>query len=197
MLSAPLAHRLLQGAVARRSKWRWFVDEVLQVRPGHRVLDVGCGTGELVQYLPEGVEYLGFDPNEAYLRVARRLHGRRARFATASIESFPWADAGELDLVVAVGTLHHVDDDTTDLALSRAASRLAPGGRFVAVDPTHVPDQHPVARWLALHDRGRHVREPETMERLVATHFEQVRVTTHHDFVRIPYTHLLVVATAR
>ena len=37
---------------------------------------VGCGTGELVQYLPEGVEYLGFDPNEAYLRVARRLHGR-------------------------------------------------------------------------------------------------------------------------
>lgn len=56
------------------------------------------------------------------------------------------------------GVLHHIDDDTAVAVLACAAQRLVSGGRLVAIDPVLLERQNPVARALALVDRGKHVR---------------------------------------
>ncbi|MGF0117112.1 class I SAM-dependent methyltransferase [Promicromonospora sp. Marseille-Q5078] len=96
------------------------------VGPGTRVLDVGCGTGELLARLERaGAVVVGVDPAPEMVAHAREHHpGATVRDGDA--EHLPFDDGG-FDVVLAVNALQLADD--TRGALTEAARVLAPGGR--------------------------------------------------------------------
>jgi SAM-dependent methyltransferase len=99
---------------------------------GRRVLDVGCGDGELaVRLAALGAQVTGVDASPAMIAAARARavgSGVTARFCEARAEALPFA-ADSFDLVVAVTVLCFVADA---LPTFREVSRvLAPGGRVV------------------------------------------------------------------
>jgi len=190
ILSLASVYRVAQRAIGAEAFRETLVRDVLDVDDGDRLLDIGCGTADIVDHLPD-VDYLGFDSSGRYVEAARERFGDRGRFVTAVPteidESF-----GDRTLVTAIGVLHHLDDRTAHEALDLAAASLRPGGAFVSVDPTLVDDQHAVARFLIRRDRGQFVRTPEQMQVLVDDHFDEVEMEIRHDLLRTPYTHLIV-----
>lgn len=192
LLERPSVYRWLQRAVASDRQRRAFVDDHLQVNARHRLLDVGCGTGSLLAYLPD-VDYVGFDPNPSYIDAAVRRFGSRGRFLVAGIDNFD--DSGFFDVVVAKGVLHHLDDDQVRMVAQTAQRLVIPGGRLVTIDPTLVDNQHPMSRFLVSRDRGEFVRTPEAYRALIATHMPNASVTTRVDLLRVPYTHAVTTAS--
>ncbi|MFP3712550.1 class I SAM-dependent methyltransferase [Puerhibacterium sp. TATVAM-FAB25] len=94
------------------------------VRPGSRVLDVGCGTGELLERLAAGgARPAGVDPAPGMVRLARR-RAPDADVVCAPFEDLPFAD-GAFDVVTAVNALQLADPEE---ALDEAARVLVPGG---------------------------------------------------------------------
>jgi SAM-dependent methyltransferase len=95
------------------------------VAAGDRVLDVGCGTGELLAHLHGlGLHVAGADVAPAMVERARaRAAGADVRVARA--EALPWLDE-TFDLVTAVNVLHIVDDP--DVALAELVRVCAVGG---------------------------------------------------------------------
>ena len=150
-------------------------------------MDIGCGPGELLSYLPE-MEYWGFDISETYIEHAKGKFGARGSFSCKLLTAEDLKTMPQFDVVVASGVLHHMDDDVArDLvALSHAA--LRPGGRFVTVDPCWTDIQHPVARFLISRDRGRNVRTASGYEQLVSPFYAERRITVRHK-AWVPYTH--------
>ncbi|MEZ5296214.1 MAG: class I SAM-dependent methyltransferase [Ilumatobacteraceae bacterium] len=190
VLSLAPAYRLFQrGVGAGRSRDR-IAAEVLCLGPTDRVLDLGCGTADILDHISVS-DYLGFDPSDRYVDDARRRFGQRARFTTQLNEVSRLDDR---TLAMAIGVLHHTSEESALELLEVAARSLGPGGRFVSIDPTIVEGQSRVARAVALRDRGRHVRSPEETEKLVRRAFASVEVTVRHDLLRIPYSHAIVVA---
>jgi SAM-dependent methyltransferase len=154
-------------------------------------VDIGCGTGELVRYLPE-TDYVGFDARKEYVQAAQARHGQRGRFLHARVGNAPLVSEAPFDLAIAFGVIHHLDDAEADLLFAEARSALKPGGRLVTYDPCRVTGQSRVARWLISMDRGRAIRTPAALGKLAAAHFSDIRTDVRHDFLRIPYTHVVL-----
>ena len=100
--------------------------DLLDPRPGERILDLGCGDGELTVRLVEaGATVVAVDAADDMVRAARAL-GLDASVADAT--ALPYED--EFDAVFSNAVLHWIPQ--ADEVIASVARALQPGGRFVA-----------------------------------------------------------------
>ncbi len=143
------------------------------VRPGQRVLDVGCGTGYFARLLaqavgPEGL-VVGIDPSPEMISYASRKAGRarNCRFQVGTAESLDFP-ADHFDVVVSSLMLHHLPEDLRVPALREMRRVLRSGGK-VLVAEAQVPRHGLGWRLLArLHRYDRMARMVPRLEPLAA-----------------------------
>ena len=102
----------------------------------HDVLDVGCGTGALLNLLGEhfpDAHLTGVDASEGMVGSARTptVSSDRIRFHHAGAERLPFGDS-TFDLVVSTVSFHHWADQRQGIA--EVARVLSPGGTFLLAD---------------------------------------------------------------
>jgi len=108
--------------------------QLVQRRAGLRVIDLGCGTGELTRRLADalsGSDVLGLDSSPEMLAKAAAQARPGVRFEVGTIE----AAAGEWDLIFSNAALHWVNDHQA--LIPRLFSLLRPGGQLVVQLPSN------------------------------------------------------------
>lgn len=92
-----------------------------------RVLEVGCGEGELAAALVEGgYRVVAIDSDAAAVEIAK------ARGVDARLATWPLFDDGQFDAVLFTRSLHHIEP--LDAAVAHAREVLQPGGRIIIED---------------------------------------------------------------
>jgi SAM-dependent methyltransferase len=126
--------------------------ELLDLRPGQRVLDVGCGPGVLTARLVArlGAEsVVAIDPSTPFVEATRdRIPGVEVHEGAA--EGLPFADDA-YDLTVAQLVVHFMSDPVAGLAEMARVTRR--GGRVAASVWDHAGDRGPITTfWRAVHE---------------------------------------------
>lgn len=123
-----------------------------EIQPGQAILEIGCGTGNLLLALARrrlDLSLIGIDPDPDALRRARRKAGRArlpVRFERGYAGALPLPDAS-VDRVLSSLMLHHLDEEEKTRAMAEIRRVLRPGGQLHIVDLAGSPD-----------DRGLHAR---------------------------------------
>lgn len=126
-------------AIGLGERLRRFEIALLASASPRRILEVGCGTGELLRFagarFPQAA-LAGLDPDASALGRARRKleeAGRSAELVEGRAESLPFPDAS-FDLVLSSLMLHHLDTATKVRALAEWRRVLDPRGLLLLVD---------------------------------------------------------------
>lgn len=129
------------GGYQYDGRWQPVAQDIINhfnLKPGDRVLDVGCAKGFLVKdLLALGIDAYGLDISEYALmhsepEVVGRLH-------LGSAERLPFPDHS-FSAVLAINTLHNLPREHLITAV-KEMERLAPGKGFIQVDSYRTPEQ--------------------------------------------------------
>ncbi len=113
-----------------------YICRKLRLRPGERLLDIGCGWGGLVIYAAEkfGVQSRGITLSEPQAELAnRRIQGAGlADRCRVEVRDYREVERpGEFDKIVSVGMFEHVGESQLPAYFDRAYQLLRPGGVFL------------------------------------------------------------------
>lgn len=137
-----LAERALElrGRAEDETRARAAYLDLLNVVPGERVLDIGCGSGvvtrDLARRVGAGGRVVGLDPSAALLTVAAELAANaglagRITWREGDARALPFAD-GAFDAALAVTALCHIPDG--ERAVPELVRVVRPGGRVGVFD---------------------------------------------------------------
>jgi ubiquinone/menaquinone biosynthesis C-methylase UbiE len=168
-------------------RWSFYIRESLartvsqiDLTPGQVLLDVGCGSGQLLEQMATRVPaatFVGVDPSEGMLGVARR-RVPRATLLTGTAESLP-VESASVDWLVTTSAFHYVRDP---FAARREFRRvLRPGGSLVLTDwSADFLTTRLLARWAKATDPAfRHVYTALELQAILVASGFNVSVETY------------------
>ncbi len=191
ILSLPVIYNIFQSLAGARKSRALFAADYIRAKSGDCILDIGCGTAQILKYLPF-VRYYGFDSSKEYIKEAEKMYGYRAKFNCKDINLKNLEGLPRFDIVLAMGVLHHLNDDEALCLLKLAKSALKTGGRLVTIDPCYIEGQSTIAHFIISRDRGQNVRSDNDYKSLVEPIFKTTKCYIRHDLSRIPYTHIIL-----
>ena len=105
----------------------------LQLRPGHRVLDLGVGAGWTTEWLRRlNVKVVAVDISHDMLSVGRQRVPAPALLVAGDLELLPFL-TGSFDRALCLNALHHLPDPA--MALREVHAALNAHGRLVLIEP--------------------------------------------------------------
>ena len=193
ILSLPWVYRLFAHILGIEANRQWFIDDVLWLRDGQKLVDMGCGPADILDRLP-AVEYVGLDISDMYIRAARAKFKTRggAKFLSGSVEDWTRdALTYEADLVLTNGVLHRVDDDDAKKILEFTCRALKDNGRFIFYEPCYLIWQSGISAYFMSLDRGQNIRTEQQWKELANSIFPIVSTNIATSVNRLGYVSIV------
>ena len=107
--------------------------EFLKDKEYTKLLDIGCGTGYLIDMLAKvhDAEYTGVDLSPEMIKQANNKKIKNAKFVEGRSDEIPFDD-NTFDIITCSQSFHHYPD--TDKAMQEAKRVLKPGGLYILSD---------------------------------------------------------------
>jgi ubiquinone/menaquinone biosynthesis C-methylase UbiE len=154
----------LLGMGTNRRNSRMVV-ELAKVKPGDRVLDVGCGTGSLTltaqSYAGPSGKVYGIDASPEMIEAAKekaRRAGSGVVFEVGLIEELAFPEAS-FEVVISRLAIHHLPADLKQRGFSEILRVLKPGGQLLIAD--FKPPDNPLLSHLTSALVGQHMMQTD------------------------------------
>ena len=194
VLSMPIIYSTFQSIMGAKKIQLLICDDCILTHSVKRVLDIGCGTADILEVLPLDIQYIGFDASESYIEYARKKYSQRnATFIASLVNDTELENFESFDLVIASGILHHLGDEEAVKLFKIAKASLSEKGRLFTIDPCFVEHQSMISKWLVSSDRGQDVRDVNQYRVLANNVFDNVELYHRNDLLRVPYDHAIMI----
>lgn len=169
-----------------------FINDYVLLGEHQRVLDLGCGPADILNDLPSFIDYTGIDASSNYIRAAKNKFPDH-KFICTIFDSNTKLN-GKFDVVLAIGLLHHLNDETSRNLIINASNVLKVGGKLITLDNLLYNGQSQLNRLIIKQDRGDYIRYLREYTSLFPQDkFSEIQFDLREDLLRIPYSHFISV----
>ncbi len=195
ILDRPFMYDLYHDIIGREKKF--FVRDYIGDVKGKKILDVGCGTAQILRYIDGFSEYSGFDMSEEYIAYARKKYGKspNVKFKLQNINDVTADEYGKYDIVLMMGIMMNLSDDEISHIMKTLNLLLKDDGRFLSFDSVYLEDTKGIAKFMLDYDRGHHLRDTKGYLDLMNKEWSHVSYDIRLDMLRVPYSEILFTCT--
>lgn len=192
ILKFPSLYIFYQKIIGDKNFRKYYSEKYLRIKNEQRVLDFGCGPGNIIPYLPNDIEYYGIDQSKEYINYAKK-HFKKSnyKFIEASINDIS-LNIKNFDVVMANAILMNLNDYEAELLLKNAYNLLKNGGRLVIYDGCYSLNLSLIEQILLNNERGEVLRTKEDYFKLASKFFKEININTRNDLYRIPYPSIII-----
>ena len=187
ILNIPIIYHLSQK-VFLADNFRKKILQKLITKKNCDVLDIGCGPGNMINYLSYK-KYYGFDTDKNYIKYAKNKYVDCIffceKFTKSSLKKIT-----KVDVIILFGILHHVSDRETLNLINKLKLSLKKNSKIIILDPVYIKKQNKFAKFLIDHDRGGYVRTAKEYINL----FKKNKISYTHKIYHqkiVPYTYIV------
>lgn len=124
--------------------------------PGKIVIDVGCGTGDLVRWLTlQGALVTGVDIPKMLARAEKMERVKNEKYIAGTAQELPF-EKEYADLIFYIASFHHIPENEMSNSLERCFNILKPSGKAIFVEP--------VAKIGSYYEIGRLIEEESEIQ---------------------------------
>lgn len=191
ILEFPFVYNLFQEMIGANQHRKKHFHKYFNDPKPLKILDIGCGTGVLLDSLNYEPEYCGIDMQQEYIDYAKqKFSNKKSEFYVSKIgaqELNPdWESS--FDAINAHGLLHHLEDESIQELFETANYYLKDGGYLVTLDSTYHEGQSYWSKYLVSKDRGQNVKTDEEYLKLASKYFSQIESHVDAKYARIPFS---------
>lgn len=188
LLTHPVVYQTYQRLIGIDLAFKKYINEIVKPDSKCRILDIGCGEGYILNFLPKDVTYVGYDLSPSYIAYAKAKYGGRGTFINERVREMVVDTDHLFDIVLATGLVHHLCDEESKELFKVGYSCLKPAGAMYTYDNCYYDGQSAISKYISSKDRGQHVRYPKQYYELGLSAFDQVEMIIKHNMSRIPQT---------
>lgn len=191
LINNPLIYRLIQKLMSGTSFRKKIVQKNIKNKK-FKILDIGCGPAEILDYIPE-CEYYGYDIDKRSINFARKKYpNSNHHFFCKKFNANELLKLPKFDFIILFGILHHLNNKEAKIILNLCKKKMKKNSKLLTEDPILVKNQNIIARFLINRDRGLNVREKKEYLSLLKPHFKYLNAQITNQLF-IPYTWFSVI----
>lgn len=175
IFGVPIVYDAFQDFIGANELKRRFLATYIPSGKRLRLLEVGCGPGRNLDYLPDTIDYTGCDLSAKYIEHAKKRYAHRAQFYCLSVADLGNLDLDNFDIVMSIGTLHHLSDELVRKLSQETLAILKDDGFFLALEPCWTAHQSWIDRTIMSYDRGEDIRTIEGYTDLLRQTFRDAK----------------------
>lgn len=188
ILENPMIYNLFHNITGGNKFRKKYFAKYFDLQEGAYVLDIGCGSGVMLENISQDIEYYGVDFEQSYIDFCKEKYGNRGKFFREKVgENIREEWLGYFDAINAHGLIHHLSDVDSDLLLSTAYKYLKPNGYLVTFDSAYHNDQPILSKWLVSKDRGQNVKHCDDYLSFAKQYFKNIEGTLYTNYSMLPY----------
>lgn len=185
IFSIPIFYFLTQKIMSGESKRAALVKN--EIKKGFKVLDVGCGTAKILEYLPK-IEYYGYDISKRFIDYAKQKYkSKKIYLYCKRINKYEIKRIPKCDCVILFGLMHHLNDSELSEILFIVKKILKKNGTLLTCDPVLIKNQNIIAKFLIKNDVGKNVRNDLDYLKILKKYFKKIKINIDKQNF-IPYT---------
>ena len=189
ILKYPFFYNFYQITIGCRPFLKRFANDYLKIDTNQKVLDLGCGTGNVCCFLPQNIDYVGIDISPKYIEYASKKYSKFKFLCKSLAEEISLNKT--FDVVYGEAILAGLTDEQCKMMFETILKHSNSKTRIILSDMNYSVDASFMKKFLFSNERNSNVRDEEAYLKLFEPYFEVNKISVINDVYRIPYSKLV------
>ena len=189
ILAYPRIYNLYQKLIGSNAYLERFSKKFINAKECEKILDMGCGTANILPFLGTGIKYWGIDFSQKYIDYASKKYLNQTFICGNICEKNNLND--NFDIIISKGVMAGLNDEQLLKMFDVIVALSNKKTKIILSDMNYRNDASFFEKFIQSNERNKELRSKDDYIKLISQKFNIDKMTELHNVYRIPYSRIV------